>query len=141
MLVWILPYAYQLKASMNNSMFPCPALSSETKAARASSAIEAGPQTTTASEPLRPLAASRIEAATSGRLRVIALLESPFSSSVAPVTYLKRINRAQQNDSHQGTYASKVRRPVSKADFNSLSMIEFMYVLVLLHVQTRFTRA
>ena len=76
-------------------MFPCPALSSETKAARASSAIDAGPQITTASDPLRPLAASRIEAGTSGRLRVIALLESPFNSSAAPVTYLRWINKTQ----------------------------------------------
>ena len=76
-------------------MFPCPALSSETKAARASSAIEAGPQITTASDPLRPLVASRIEAGTSGRLRVIALLESPFNSSAAPVTYLRWINGMQ----------------------------------------------
>ena len=42
---------------------------------------------------------------------------------------------------HCSTYASKVRRPVSKADFNSFSMIVFMYVLVLLQVQTRFTMA
>ena len=95
MLVKILPQVYQLKASMNSSMFPCPAFSSETKAARASSAIEAGPQITTANDPLRPLAASCIEAGTSGRVRVIALLESPFNSSAAPVTYLRWINTTQ----------------------------------------------
>ena len=85
---------YQLNASMNSSMFPCPCLSSETNAARASSANEAGPQTTTTSDPLRSLAAPLIIAATSGRPCAIALLDVPFISSLSPVMNLQQINKA-----------------------------------------------
>ena len=60
-------FPHHLKASMNSSISDAPCFSSETKAARASSINEAGPQTTTANEPRRPAIASRTTAYMSGR--------------------------------------------------------------------------
>lgn len=127
---------HQLNASINSSISSCPPLSSATKAARASSASEAGPQTATASEALRSIAASWITAAIFGRPWVTSLHEAPLMSLTAPVTNLGAcvsVGRIR----HGIAYASMASRPVSRADLSSFSMTESIYDEDLRHVHVR----